>query len=224
MSIKKGYQPDIVPTQRPGKEGGARAKNREQRTQALCEAALELFLDGGIEATTVDDITRGAGVAKGSFYRYFSDKAAVVEALLSPLEAEMDGAMQRCEQRLRGAAEPQELTAAYAGLAAELGAMLFASPLVVKLYLQEARAAKGEQRRTIIRVREKLLSGAVALTNTAHERGLLKDLPPPVTAIAVVGAVEGLIAAYLDGFPLGDPASATDALISMVLDGIRNTR
>ncbi len=221
MSTDKRYEPSIVPRQRPGKEGGARAQNRAERTRGLCEAALRLFLQRGIEATTVDEITKAAGVAKGSFYRYFEDKASLVDALLSPLEAEMEAAMQRCEERLGCAGGADELHAAYAGLARELAALLFASPDVVKLYLQEARAPADGARAPIRRIRDGVMGHALSLTETAHRRGLLEDVPPRVTAVAVVGAVEGMIIAFFDGYDLGDPVTATDALITMVLDGIR---
>ena len=44
-------------------------------------AAERLFLDKGIEATTIDDIARGADVAKGTFYLHFPNKSGLVEAL-----------------------------------------------------------------------------------------------------------------------------------------------
>ena len=40
-------------------------------------AARDLFAKKGYHATTVDDITRAAGVAKGTFYLYFSEKREV---------------------------------------------------------------------------------------------------------------------------------------------------
>ena len=62
-----------VPPQRPGKAGGKRARNRQQRTDALIEAGLQLFLERGVENVPIDDIAREAGMAKGNFYRYFDD-------------------------------------------------------------------------------------------------------------------------------------------------------
>ena len=39
----------------------------------------------GFRRTTVAALCRAAGIAKGSFYRYFEDKAQLVEALFEPL-------------------------------------------------------------------------------------------------------------------------------------------
>lgn len=53
----------------------------EIRIDDLLTAAADLFLDKGIEATTVDDIAARAGVAKGTFYHYFDTKTEVILAL-----------------------------------------------------------------------------------------------------------------------------------------------
>lgn len=222
MSTEKGdYEPAIVPTQRPGKEGGARERNRRARTNAICEAALDLFLERGLEPTTVEEITKVAGVAKGSFYRYFPDKVGVVDALFSPLEEAIDAAFDRCQLAIARASTSDELNFAYAALAAELSAVLLGAEKQVRLYLQECRGPGDGAREPIRRVADKVTERAVALTEAARERGLLRDLPPRVTAVAVIGAVEGMLVRRFAGDDMGDPFTATTTLISMVLEGIR---
>jgi len=54
-----------------------RAAARDERRQQLIDAAREVFTHKGYHATTVDDITRAAGVAKGTFYLYFEEKREV---------------------------------------------------------------------------------------------------------------------------------------------------
>jgi AcrR family transcriptional regulator len=44
-------------------------------------AAQHLFLKHGVEQTTIEQITSGAAVAKGTFYLYFSSKEDVLAAL-----------------------------------------------------------------------------------------------------------------------------------------------
>src|SRR5262245_57589719 len=53
------------------------AAARDERRQQLIDAAREVFTHKGYHATTVDDITRAAGVAKGTFYLYFAEKREV---------------------------------------------------------------------------------------------------------------------------------------------------
>jgi AcrR family transcriptional regulator len=57
---------------------GKRERGKTERRERLYEAALELFRSQGYEATTVADITRRAGVAKGTFFNYFPTKDAVL--------------------------------------------------------------------------------------------------------------------------------------------------
>jgi AcrR family transcriptional regulator len=50
---------------------------RDERRQSLLDAARVLFAEKGYHDTTVDDITRAANVAKGTFYLYFSEKREI---------------------------------------------------------------------------------------------------------------------------------------------------
>ncbi len=59
----------------------ARTKPAAQRRSDLLAAAQEVFLDKGFTATTIEDITTTAGVAKGTFYLYFESKEHVRSAL-----------------------------------------------------------------------------------------------------------------------------------------------
>ena len=58
-----------------------RAK-KEEKKNALLNTAFKLFLDKGINNTSVDDITKKSGIAKGTFYLYFKDKYEVQEELI----------------------------------------------------------------------------------------------------------------------------------------------
>lgn len=52
------------------------------RRADLLDVAAARFVEEGIAATTMESIARGAGAGKATLYRYFSDKDAVVDALL----------------------------------------------------------------------------------------------------------------------------------------------
>lgn len=50
-----------------------------QRTKnKILEAALALFKEQGYQSVTIDEITQKAGVAKGTFYTYFTTKSDIV--------------------------------------------------------------------------------------------------------------------------------------------------
>jgi AcrR family transcriptional regulator len=57
---------------------GKREAGKLARRDRMYEAAVTLFREQGYENTTVDQITRRAGVAKGTFFNYFPTKDAVL--------------------------------------------------------------------------------------------------------------------------------------------------
>ena len=63
--------------------------------RALVEAALGLFADKGVEATSVDEITAAAAVAKGTFYVHFQRKQDVLlewaAERMEAVEVDQDG-------------------------------------------------------------------------------------------------------------------------------------
>lgn len=66
---------------RGGPQRWRRTQPAEVRVDDLMSAAAALFIAKGVEATTIDDIVSRAGVAKGTFYHYFSTKSDVLIAL-----------------------------------------------------------------------------------------------------------------------------------------------
>lgn len=59
-----------------GRVGRPKASSRE----TLAEAACELFLEKGFEATSIADITTRAGVSRSSFFNYFASKSDILWA------------------------------------------------------------------------------------------------------------------------------------------------
>ncbi len=63
------------------------SKAPEVRRQELLDAALELFLEQGADATAVSHIVRKVGVAQGTFYYHFASKDELVDAVAERLTA-----------------------------------------------------------------------------------------------------------------------------------------
>lgn len=209
------------PLERPGALGGKRDLNRRKRVQDLVVAGLELFLKHGIEGVTIDEVAREAGMAKGNFYRYFRDKADLVDAVTEPVADAARTALRECDNKLRGSNGREATVDAYRHLGQKLVATLAMYPEATCVYLQERRAPATPSRRAISNLAKELDDRAIALSEVAVERGLLTVDDPRVSALAVSGAVESLaLAALRKQFPM-DPLEAANALIGLVLDGIR---
>lgn len=57
--------------------------NKKKKRESLLDSAFSLFINNGFHKTSISDIVEAAGVAKGTFYLYFKDKADIRNHLIS---------------------------------------------------------------------------------------------------------------------------------------------
>lgn len=57
---------------------GRRARKKEQTRHALVEAAVRLFEERGIDATSTDDIAAAVDLSRATFFNYFPYKEAIL--------------------------------------------------------------------------------------------------------------------------------------------------
>jgi len=209
------------PMERPGALGGKRDLNRRKRVQDLVEAGLTLFLARGIEAVTIDEVAREAGMAKGNFYRYFRDKADLVEAVIEPVGQTTRAALDTCHEQLTQVNGREEAVGAYAEMGNRLVGALAMYPDAMCLYLQERRAPATIARQAISDLANDLDDRAMALSQVAADQKLVVVSDPRVSALAVLGAVEALALASVRNQIQMDPVQTTKGLISLVLEGLQ---
>lgn len=65
-------------------------RQRDRRQAGLIDAAASLFVEKGVAATSIEDIAESAGVTKSTFYHYFADRAALLDALRSRYSQRFD--------------------------------------------------------------------------------------------------------------------------------------
>ena len=119
-----------------------------QRTRLL-EATGRAVADKGYAATTIEDIVRGAGVSKKTFYEHFTDK---LDCFLAAYEAASDALL--AHVRAAQDAERDWLARTRAGIHAYLR-WLAAEPALARVFLIEVAAAgpKALERRERLRDR-----------------------------------------------------------------------
>jgi len=66
-----------------------RVRQAEATRGLLIDAARELFTDQGYGATSIEDIIRQAGVARGALYHHFPGKEALFRAVYDVVEGEV---------------------------------------------------------------------------------------------------------------------------------------
>jgi len=80
--------------------GSGREEKKAEVRRRILEASKEIFFRDGFMDANLDEIAELAGVAKGTLYRYFDNKAQIYLAVLSRNA-------KRFEKKLQGALDPQ---------------------------------------------------------------------------------------------------------------------
>ena len=101
-----------IASSEPSRTERKRARNRD----ALLLAARGLFARDGFEATTIAGIAEAADLGFGTFYRYFPDKDAILDAVLAIARVELEEALTQAEGESAAASdELVALTTRFAG-------------------------------------------------------------------------------------------------------------
>jgi AcrR family transcriptional regulator len=92
------------------------ARNRER----VLSAARRLFAERGVRSVTMDEVARAAGVAKGTVFHRFGDRAGLALALLDEHERELQEGILRGPPPLGPGAPPRERLRAFVTALVEL--------------------------------------------------------------------------------------------------------
>jgi AcrR family transcriptional regulator len=92
------------------------ARNRER----VLSAARRLFAERDVRSVTMDEVARAAGVAKGTVFHRFGDRAGLVLALLDEHERELQERILRGPPPLGPGAPPRERLLAFLAALADL--------------------------------------------------------------------------------------------------------
>jgi AcrR family transcriptional regulator/catechol 2,3-dioxygenase-like lactoylglutathione lyase family enzyme len=160
--------------------GRPKASSRE----TLAEAACELFLEKGFEATSIADITTRAGVSRSSFFNYFGSKSDI---LWSSLDERIDRLADRLATE-RGEDAAADVRAALLSLGEDFAP----DSLALALVNAEAMGLATELEREAA-VRRSRIAVAVA---TRLKRAGADAVPADVAGAAHAGAVLAAIEAW----------------------------
>jgi AcrR family transcriptional regulator len=89
----------------PAPHSRERADARRNRERILC-AAARLIEQHGIDGVSMDDVAAEAGVGKGTLYRRFGERSALLRALIEEPERQFQEALIRGEPPLGPGADP----------------------------------------------------------------------------------------------------------------------
>ena len=186
-----------------------RSARREVRHKALVEAAVSVFAAKGVAATSVDDIVRAAGVAKGTFYLYFATKDDLVNAVATSM---VEGVADRIEALAADPARsPVERLLAFGAGVREVGDEPYERDLIEVFHRPENRALHdriGERALT------RLTPAIAAIIADGIEGGQFRQQDPRRAAAYVMACFASLHEVVSDP---DDVPNAIDELNAFVL-------
>jgi AcrR family transcriptional regulator len=156
-----------------------------QRTRLL-EAAGRAVADKGYAATTIEDIVRGAGVSKKTFYEHFSDK---LDCFLAAYEAASDELLEHV--RRAQDSEREWLARTRAGIHAYLR-WLAAEPALARVFLIEIAAAGPEALERRERLRDRY-------AERMRELQVANSVPDEIFHAVVAGADDLVVRRLREG-------------------------
>jgi AcrR family transcriptional regulator len=173
-----------------------RDQAKDERRAQLLSAARKVFGEKGYHAATVDDITRAAGVAKGTFYLYFPEKKNIFYELI-------EGFFDRVTRAWRsvstdGAASAEVFFSRVEQAAHALAEIFRDNRDLVRLTYRESMGLD-DRLESMVRefYREMALVGADNV-RLGVELGLFRDdIHPLVAAYAHIGMVERVLLQWM---------------------------
>ncbi len=149
---------------------------------AILDAATGLFARRGLEATTIKEIGREAGVTPGLLYYYFADKDALYRAVLDRAMGEFPGRLAPAA----GVDAPPAL--ALAGLIRAQAELFLAQPLLPRLIVRELADHEARHAAPVIRQHaQALLRAITALIARGQASGDFRpDVEPEFAALSTL--------------------------------------
>ena len=181
---------------------GRRERKKEETRRRITLAALELFHEKGFDATTVDEITERADVAKGTFFNYFPKKESVLEALSQEW---MDRAEEHAVQHGRTASE--RILAVFGGVAESYGDDRALARMLVRVSMERMVCPEPDDSRTGMYQR------VVSAIRDGQARGEFRpDLDPDAVFGVVASVFMGTLVWWVGGGPHHDHDPAQQAV------------
>jgi AcrR family transcriptional regulator len=193
--------------------GNARQRSKLETRRRLLAAAATLFSRHGSQSTTIAMIAREAGVAAGTVYLHFADKAGLLEAVLTEALGELKRSLAEAASRDSARTAQQDVrqrtdgVVAFAQSRRELATILFDPGHLGTPVGREILAFLAT-------------SQAAGLADGQKKGWYRADLPPALTAPALVGSLVLGMDAWLRA-GTAEAGKASPEAVSELLAGLR---
>jgi AcrR family transcriptional regulator len=189
---------------------GSRVRRPSHGPGSLLEVAVGEFLTRGYDATSMEDLSRAAGITKSSFYHHFSGKEALLRAAL---ERALDGLFAVLDSEGARAGTPLDRLRHI--VRGQVGVLVAELPYVTVLLRVRGNT---ETERWALERRREFDARVAALVREAVEAGELRgDVEPALAARLLSGLVNSVVEWAR---PDRDPDALPDAVARAAFAGI----
>jgi len=192
---------------------------RQQRRAQILQASKEVFAEKGYHNASINEIIRRAGIARGTFYLYFTGKQTVFDSILKEAVEELRSRIRRIDTD-EGADPPQVQLRGSLIRVVEyiLGDPHFARLIVSNRLAPDAET--GERAAAFYADVQEMIEHSL---ERGIEMGMVRDCDTKLIASALLGAVLGIVQHIVIGTENPPTIDAiVDELIAFVLRGVVN--
>jgi AcrR family transcriptional regulator len=188
-------------------------ERKSQTRESLLKAAGHVFAERGYHNTLISDIVAEAGVGQGTFYRFFTSKREIFEALFDRLVTELLGKFS--DMSANPPSSLEEYRAASLNAVGRLAEAIDRNREISMLFLRDAPAVDRDFERKLAEVRERFADLAKHYLDHAVSEGFARPCNTEVVAQSLVGIGLHLIEAWFRG---RFPGRTREELIEEVVD------
>lgn len=190
--------------------------SKERRVADIMEAARSVFREKGYEDAPLSDIAERANVVEGSIYRYFENKRDLLvkviedwyETMLADYTKQLDG-ISGTRNRLRFMVWRHLNT-------------IHEDPALCDLMFRYLRVGNDYSNTAVHDLNRQYTRQTLDIITEGIEKGELRnDVPLRLVRDMIYGCVEHHTWSYLRGEGDFDPDSASDAIVDLVMSGLR---
>jgi len=198
------------PTKSPERGRRAKRPTGDEREQLIRETLESLLAKKNFHEISIDDLAKGAGISRPTFYFYFESKEAVLLSLLDAIVSQADAASDAAQAALER--DPARF------LRDSLSAYFyyFGEHRAVSVAGSEASAVNPQVSMLWNQVRERWVGTAVSAIEAERTRGAAPDgLPARDLAIALLNMNEGVLCSSFAG---EQPTVQEDHIVDVLTD------
>ncbi len=211
---KKGARPDDEPADRA-------TQKRDERRAQLVAAAREIFGEKGYHEATVDDITRRAGVAKGTFYLYFSEKKEIYYDLVRTFLQHITDIGASVAREVNNV---QDFYTRAEQAALRLLNVFVEHHAVARLAYRESASLDPTLEQMVRDFYRQIATVEAENIRLGIRLGIFREVDPMVCAYAHIGMVERVALGLLREPSAPPPADVARQLLAIAYEGLRPPR